>query len=404
MACIVGRSVGGVSASITTVFLPGAEGSSFINLSFFLFLFLSPMHRVAAGRFVVDVRGATSFSDVCGMFSKTKALLTGEEPLQRVVFLADKNPAAASRPAAAAVEGMCRSLAKEVGIKGCNVNTLYVPTASPVAPDTPMVDTFLDPARFKFVTGQSLFMSDEVHNQAPSDLTGQTIVVTGATGGIGASIVQECVARGADVVAVDHPASGGVEGANIRFVGADLGDDSETALNKVIHEIGHAGQVHGVVHCAGVTLDSTLKKMPEASWETSLKVNLFTPMRITEKLGKEGAFAEGASLVAISSVIGICGNRGQTHYAAGKRALREWVRVLSEDGIRSYAIAPGFILTPMVKAMPQDILSHLALQSATQRLGEPEDIADVTATLLSPSGAAFEAGQTVRVCGGFFWG
>ena len=364
------------------------------------------LHRISAGKFVIDARGLRGIADVSQVFKLSKE--AAEDGIRRLVYVADSfgdgNPE--GRVASAAIEGLAKSLSKEVGRKGGTVNALWVPAgvdADTCATRFPSVGWFMQDRRFTFVTGQSIAVAGpSATAYAEPSLIDKRVVVTGASGGIGREVAERCERLGAEQVLhvdVRPPAE-----APTSFLELDLADPSAGFCAAAAAKIAEAcdGRVDGVVHCAGVTLDKTLRNMPPESWDTSLRVNLFNPVGLTACLGEQGALGEGAAAVALSSIIGISGNRGQTHYAAGKRGLREWAA--AQTKLRAYAVAPGYIRTPMTAAMPAEILASGAGQSALERLGEPEEVADVVATLLTPLGAHVTSGQTLRVCGGNFWG
>eukprot|EP01064_Diplonema_japonicum_P005505 TRINITY_DN13669_c0_g2_i1.p1 TRINITY_DN13669_c0_g2~~TRINITY_DN13669_c0_g2_i1.p1 ORF type:complete len:375 (+),score=57.29 TRINITY_DN13669_c0_g2_i1:121-1245(+) len=353
------------------------------------------------GGVLIDARTADSLQEVCSVFEKAKAAT--EKGFQRMVILGSPvdGQNATSDGSRRSLEGFVKSLAREVGRSGSTVNLLWVPKDMHDTALEQPVAWFLNDD-FKFVTGQAVPLC-VTHHPTDQNLNGKTILVTGAAGGIGSEIARECSRRGAMVILADrHDVVDTLETLsseipNSRHVTGDVGEGKVFA--EKISEPGLT--LDGVVHCAGVTLDKTLKNMPDEDWVTSLKVNLYGPMEMTEFFHQQNHFHKDTTIVGISSVIGFSGNRGQTNYAAAKTGMRAWLASLPYP---SYGIAPGFISTPMTRAMPPAILKATLSQSALEVLGDPIDPATVVSTVLSPAGKVLAKGQTIRVCGGFFWG
>ena len=145
-----------------------------------------------------------------------------------------------------------------------------------------------------------------------------------------------------------------------------------------------------------------MANMNEGQWDSVLAVNLLAPVRITENLLESGSLAPGASVIGVSSMAGISGNRGQTNYAttkAGIIGLVDALRpVLAENGSTINAVAPGFIETAMTAAMPTGPREIGRRLNSLQQGGQPVDVAETVAFFAAPASAAV-TGNTVRVCG-----
>jgi 3-oxoacyl-[acyl-carrier protein] reductase len=231
-------------------------------------------------------------------------------------------------------------------------------------------------------------------------------VVTGAARGIGAAIADVLSRHGANVVAVDVPASGeALAGVANRVHGSALQlDVTSPDAGRRIAE--HAAERHGrldvMVHNAGITRDRLLVNTDAERWGSVLAVNLEAQLRIDDVLLRDGGLADGGRIVCLASTSGIAGNRGQANYAASKAGVIGMVQALAvqvaDRGITVNAVAPGFIETEMTARVP------LATRELGRRInslsqgGLPIDVAETVAWFAEP-GSAGVTGQVVRVCG-----
>jgi 3-oxoacyl-[acyl-carrier protein] reductase len=158
-----------------------------------------------------------------------------------------------------------------------------------------------------------------------------------------------------------------------------------------------------VVNNAGITRDARLQKMTLQQFDDVIDVNLrgvfHTAQAVVDTMIEQGS---GVILNA-SSVVGIYGNYGQTNYAAAKFGVigftKTWSRELGPKGIRVNAVAPGFIDTPILKTIPEDVLSKMRDQVPLRRLGKPEEIASIYAFLASDE-ASYVNGAVIEATGG----
>ncbi|MDY5840978.1 MAG: 3-oxoacyl-ACP reductase [Corynebacterium camporealensis] len=310
-----------------------------------------------------------------------------------------------ARIAARALEGFTRSLAKEMR-KGGTVNLVYA------APDAQVAD-LESTVRF-FLSGKSAFVDGQVVrvgsgaaalNDAP--LANRLAVVTGAARGIGAVIAEVLARDGADVICVDiSPASGPLSEVANKVKGTALPlDVTSPDAARVLAE--HAEERYGrkidvIVHNAGITRDKLLVNMNEGQWDQVLGVNLQAPVTITSELLERDALAEGASVIGVSSMAGISGNRGQTNYATTKAGIIGLVdslrEPLAERNSTINAVAPGFIETDMTAAMPTGPREVGRRLNSLQQGGLPIDVAETVAYFASAASRSV-TGNTVRVCG-----
>ena len=317
---------------------------------------------------------------------------------QRVVVLARPEPRVVSQ----ALEGMVRSLGKELGRKGATVNLIRV---EPGAEDRvePLM-RFLLSDRSAFVSGQPFLLRALVAAQTPAwtrPLDGKRALVTGAARGIGKATARRLAMEGAHVFVGDRPDDEELVDQVAREIGGEafLCDVAAEDAPQRVADLG----LDIVVHNAGVTRDRTLGKMTPDLWDLTMEVNLYAPIRITEALD----LPRGGRVICLSSIAGISGNTGQTNYAASKAGLIGYLaqkhEALAEKGVTLNAIAPGFIETRMTAAIPVGIREAGRRLSSLSQGGLPLDIAEVVTFLASP-GASGLTGQVVRVCGQGFIG
>lgn len=236
-------------------------------------------------------------------------------------------------------------------------------------------------------------------------LEDKVAIITGGASGIGAATAIKFTQEGAKVVIWDIDESKGNELAqklNALFIKVNTADYSEieAAAKKVNDLYGH---IDILINNAGITRDSTLKKMTVEQWQQVIDVNL-TGVFYCTKIISEYMLANGwGRIVNASSVVGIYGNFGQTNYVATKSALigmtKTWARELGRKGITVNAVAPGFIATEMVAAMPENVIEGMKAKVPIGRLGNPEEIANVYA-FLSSEEASYINGHTLSVDGG----
>jgi 3-oxoacyl-[acyl-carrier protein] reductase len=236
-------------------------------------------------------------------------------------------------------------------------------------------------------------------------LENKVAIITGGAAGIGAATAVKFAEEGAKVVIWDIDESKGNELAqklNALFMKVNTADynEIESAAKKVNETF---GRIDILINNAGITRDSTLKKMTVEQWQQVIDVNLSGVFYCT-KIISEYMLANGwGRIVNASSVVGIYGNFGQTNYVAAKSAIigmtKTWARELGKKGITVNAVAPGFIATEMVAAMPETVLDNMRTKIPIGRLGEPKEIANVYA-FLSSEEASYINGHTLSVDGG----
>lgn len=305
------------------------------------------------------------------------------------------------------LEGISRSLAKELGGRGTTVNLIKLPPNTDLKNYT-IVQEFFTSGRSAFVTGQGLTLDDS--KPRIGSLSEKVCLVTGGAGGIGSATVKRLVAEGATVIIADVPQmeerASTLLNENVSFLGADLTDES--ARKNLLKTIkAKHGRIDVLVNNAGITRDKTMKNMPDHYWDQVIAINLTTVINLTEDALAMGLIPEGGRIISTSSISGIAGNFGQTNYTATKAALIGYSASKSKElkakGITINAIAPGYIETDMVKTMP--LMTRIFAERLTSlaQAGHPEDIAEAMVFLAHP-GSQSVNGQVLRVCGGSFLG
>ena len=235
-------------------------------------------------------------------------------------------------------------------------------------------------------------------------------LITGAAQGIGLATALKFAAEGAIVVVCDLQQTGVDDAvAQCRALGAMaegyvMDVTQRTQVDAVLARVqAQFGRIDVLVNNAGITQDARLQKMTLEQFDRVVDVNLRGVFHCAQAVA-DHMVAQGSGVILnASSVVGIYGNFGQTNYAATKFGVigftKTWSRELGPKGVRVNAVAPGFITTPMVAAMPEKILQELQAKVPLKRLGRPEEIANVYAFLASDE-ASYINGAVIEVSGG----
>jgi 3-oxoacyl-[acyl-carrier protein] reductase len=240
------------------------------------------------------------------------------------------------------------------------------------------------------------------------DLSGEIVLVTGASRGIGAAIADLLAARGATVVGTATTESGAAaisaRMAEAGGIGKVLDVTDSAAVDALIDDIGKSvGPVSVLVNNAGITRDQILMRMKDEDWNAIIDTNLSSVYRTSKAVMRGMMKARRGRIINIASVIGLTGNAGQSNYAAAKAGIIAFSKSLAKEigsrGITVNVVAPGFIQTDMTDSLPEEAKNALMQQIALGRLGAPSDIAEAVAFLASPA-AAYITGETLNVNGG----
>lgn len=234
-------------------------------------------------------------------------------------------------------------------------------------------------------------------------LENKVAIVTGAAKGLGASMATLFAQEGAKVIAADMmPLT--YEAENVEFYQLNVTDaEACKALTEYARE--KYGKIDILVNNAGITRDSMTRKMTDDMWDLVIDINLKGVFNLTRYVGPMMEELGGGSIINISSVVGEFGNIGQANYAASKAGViglsKTWAKEFARKGVpvRCNAIAPGYIMTDMMKTVPEDLLKKFASLTMLGRLGQPEEIAKA-ALFLASDDASYVTGHVLSVNGG----
>ena len=231
-------------------------------------------------------------------------------------------------------------------------------------------------------------------------------VVTGGTRGIGEAICVALKDKGYTVVATyagnEEAAAKFSEATGVKAYKFDVGDFDACASAVAAIE-SEVGPIEVLINNAGITRDGTMHKMTFEQWNAVIQTNLtscFNMCRAVIDGMRERSFGR---IVNIGSINGQAGQYGQVNYAAAKSGIHGFTKALAQEGARSgitvNAIAPGYIATEMVRAVPENVLEKIVQRIPVGRLGEADEIARGVAFLVADE-AGFITGSTLSINGG----
>jgi 3-oxoacyl-[acyl-carrier protein] reductase len=249
-------------------------------------------------------------------------------------------------------------------------------------------------------------------------LEGKSILVTGSNRGIGKGIVESLAKAGASVgvtysgsspesEAKAHSLCKELEGYGGRAIAiaVNVSDEEQckAAVDRMVKEF---GGLYGLVNNAGVAIDQLTLRYKADDWDKLMSINLKGAFLMSKAALRPMMKQEqGASIVNMSSVVGLMGNAGQAVYAASKAGLvgmtKSLAREFASRQLRVNAVAPGFIDTEMTQAMTPEARNKLSAEIPLQSLGNVEDIAAGTLYLLSPL-SRYVTGQVLSINGGLY--
>ena len=247
-------------------------------------------------------------------------------------------------------------------------------------------------------------------------LQGKVVIVTGAVAGIGRATAlrfseEGCRVAGFDVDEAKGPGLVDELGADGLFQKVNVADAAsvEAGVDAVAERW---GRIDVLVNNAGILRDAQLVKwkdggvdgrMTDEAWDAVLGVNLKGVFHCTRAVAPVMIKGGGGVILNASSVVGLYGNFGQTNYVASKAGVvgmtRTWARELGKHNIRVNAVAPGFVATEILKAMPKKVLDNMVEHTPLRRIGQPADVANAYVWLASDQ-ASFVSGHCLSVDGG----
>ncbi len=241
-------------------------------------------------------------------------------------------------------------------------------------------------------------------------LDGKVALITGAARGIGKAIALKFASEGADIAFTDLAINEAAEdtlkeieafGVKARAYASNAADYEQTheVVKEILAEFGH---IDVLVNNAGITKDGLMMRMNEQQWDAVLTVNLKSAFNFIHACTPIMAKQRGGSIINMSSVVGVSGNAGQCNYSASKAGLIGLAKSIAKEmgprGIRANCIAPGFIITDMTNALPENVREEWARQIPLRRGGTPEDVANV-ALFLASDLSSYVSGQVIHCCG-----
>lgn len=244
-----------------------------------------------------------------------------------------------------------------------------------------------------------------------SGLKGKTLLITGASKGIGRKIAEVFAKEGTKVAftylssieqGISLEKELGQYGITSKGYRSNAGnfDEAENLVNEVLKDF---GSLDILINNAGITKDGLLMRMTESQWDEVIQTNLKSVFNLTKAACKPMMKQKKGSLIHMSSIVGIRGNAGQANYSASKAGIigfsKSIALELGSRNIRSNVIAPGFIQTEMTSILPVSTTDEWVKGIPMKRMGNPEEVANA-ALFLGSDLSSYISGQVISVCGG----
>ena len=242
-------------------------------------------------------------------------------------------------------------------------------------------------------------------------LEGKTVIITGASRGIGKGIAEVFASQGANIAFTyrssdekakaleEELSANGCKAKGYKSDASDF-DAAQKLATDVMEEF---GSIDVLVNNAGITKDGLLMRMSEDDFDRVMDINMKSVFNMTKAVLRPMLKQRKGSIINMSSVVGVKGNAGQANYSASKAAINGFTKStaleLGSRNIRCNSIAPGFIETEMTEALGEDQIKEWRNTIPLKRGGSTEDIANATLFLASDM-SAYVTGQVLHVCGG----
>ena len=238
---------------------------------------------------------------------------------------------------------------------------------------------------------------------------GKTVLITGATGGIGRSICKLFQKQGAQLAIVGRDINKlndfkqkELPDGDVKVYAVDLSNENNIAdlVEKVEAD---CGKIDVLVNNAGITQDNLSLKISSEAWHKVLDTNLTSSFLLSKAVLPCMLKHRFGRIINMTSVVGVIGNAGQTNYAASKAGLigmsKSMALEIASRGITVNCLAPGFIKTPMTDILPEKAKEKLLDNIPMAKMGNPDDVANA-AVFLASDEAGYITGQTIHVNGG----
>ncbi|MDC1039817.1 3-oxoacyl-ACP reductase FabG [Candidatus Pelagibacter sp.] len=242
-----------------------------------------------------------------------------------------------------------------------------------------------------------------------NNLENKNIIVTGASGGIGNSIVKKLNQAGANILAsgtrIEKLEELKKNFQNIKILKFDISQSDKIAefIENATNELG--GSLDGLVNNAGITQDNLAIRMSLEEWQKVIDINLTSTFLMSKFAIKKMLKNKSGKIVNITSVVGHTGNLGQANYTASKAAIVAMSKSLAieyaKKNININCISPGFIKTAMTDNIDEKFKEVIVSKIPSARLGEPDDIANAV-LFLSSDQSDYINGETIHVNGGMY--
>tara|TARA_B100001540_G_C15803763_1_gene641096 strand:+ start:125 stop:871 length:747 start_codon:yes stop_codon:yes gene_type:complete len=242
-------------------------------------------------------------------------------------------------------------------------------------------------------------------------LEGQTVIITGASRGIGKGIAEIFAQQGANIAFTYRSSeekakqlekelsTNGCKAKGYKSDASDF-DAAQKLASDVLEEF---GSIDVLVNNAGITKDGLLMRLSEEDYDKVMDVNMKSVFNMTKAVLRPMLKQRKGSIINMSSVVGVKGNAGQANYSASKAAINGFTKStaleLGSRNIRCNSIAPGFIETEMTESLGEEQINEWKNSIPLKRGGSTEDIANATLFLASDM-SAYVTGQVLNVCGG----
>ncbi|AQR65443.1 3-oxoacyl-[acyl-carrier-protein] reductase [Aquaspirillum sp. LM1] len=241
-------------------------------------------------------------------------------------------------------------------------------------------------------------------------LKGKVSIITGGASGIGKATALKFAQEGAIVAVCDlnqeaiDATVNEVKAAGGEAVGYIVNVTNKSQINDMVGDLkARFGRIDVLVNNAGIVQDAQLTKMTDEQFDLVVDINLKGVYNCAKAVIDTMVAQGGGVILNASSVVGVYGNFGQTNYAATKFGVigfvKTWAKELGKKGIRANAVCPGFVATPILKAMPEKVIQAMEDRVPMKRMAQPEEIANLYAFLASDE-ASYINGAAIEITGG----